>query len=282
MSATMELAANQARAKEEAERLKWVRRVRPMALGSYLLRFVSNGERRTVIDAGDGVVMYSDPVSLIGHQTLLKGQYEPGTFRAFRQYCREGDVVLDVGANEGLFTSFAGRLVGESGTVIAIEPQSRMADLVRVNTALNGLNNVQVFNAAMGQADGEEMEINLYPALQNGAASFVRKGFFLRRRERCQFVSPETVAESCNTSRFDVVKIDTEGFEAEVVNSLTSFLAEGRIRTILLDYHLSVLQQRQIDPADIHSTLLQHGMQPEKEDLKLDGYVAYHRAGSDS
>ena len=58
---------------------------------------------------------------------------------------KEGDVVIDVGAYVGMFTIRASELVGESGRVIAIEPEPRNFSYLERNT--EGLNNVSLVRA---------------------------------------------------------------------------------------------------------------------------------------
>jgi FkbM family methyltransferase len=50
-----------------------------------------------------------------------------------------GDVIVDVGANIGVFTVIASKLVGSRGRVVAIEPNSESAKRLERNIALNSL-----------------------------------------------------------------------------------------------------------------------------------------------
>src|SRR5688572_15667139 len=49
---------------------------------------------------------------------------EEGTITWIRTYVQPGQVFLDVGANIGLYSLVAGRMVGETGRVYAVEPHS--------------------------------------------------------------------------------------------------------------------------------------------------------------
>ena len=46
-----------------------------------------------------------------------------------------GSVAIDIGANIGCHTSMLASLVGETGRVIAYEPQPLLAQILRLNTA---------------------------------------------------------------------------------------------------------------------------------------------------
>jgi FkbM family methyltransferase len=67
---------------------------------------------------------------------------------------KPGDVIVDVGANIGIFTVMASKLVGSRGRIVAIEPNSESAKRLERNIALNRLNNVTVYHAAVTGAPG--------------------------------------------------------------------------------------------------------------------------------
>jgi FkbM family methyltransferase len=58
-------------------------------------------------------------------------------------------VVLDGGANDGLFTLYSARHVAPSGTVLAVEPSTREFSRLAANLRLNRLDNVQMINRGL-------------------------------------------------------------------------------------------------------------------------------------
>ena len=73
----------------------------------------------------------------------------------FRQYLREGDVVVDVGANIGTLTLAAAARVGASGKVFAFEPHPRTYAFLIDNIRLNAFTNVDAKCCALGETNGE-------------------------------------------------------------------------------------------------------------------------------
>jgi FkbM family methyltransferase len=65
------------------------------------------------------------------------GAFELDTLRALESLVKEGDVVLDVGANVGAHTLHLARLVGPQGRVIAFEPTDFAMAKLRANLDLN-------------------------------------------------------------------------------------------------------------------------------------------------
>ena len=79
---------------------------------------------------------------------------EPSVQRTLRAIIRPGDVFLDIGANVGFFTILGARLVGDSGSVVAFEPEPRNVAALRDNVALNDFANVTVVAAAVSSSTG--------------------------------------------------------------------------------------------------------------------------------
>ena len=55
---------------------------------------------------------------------------DPLLFQLVRQFVKQGATVWDIGANVGLFSFAAAALAGESGSVLAIEPDPWLASLM--------------------------------------------------------------------------------------------------------------------------------------------------------
>jgi len=79
---------------------------------------------------------------------LRSGKYEPHLTAVFERYCTPGTTVVDVGANLGYYSLLAARLVGPSGRVIALEPNSENCRLLLSSMRRSGLANVQVLPVA--------------------------------------------------------------------------------------------------------------------------------------
>ena len=79
---------------------------------------------------------------------LRSGEYEPHLTAVFERYCRPGMTVVDVGANLGYYSLLAARLVGPSGRVVALEPNSENCRLLLSSLRRSGLGNVQVLPVA--------------------------------------------------------------------------------------------------------------------------------------
>ena len=81
-------------------------------------------------------------------------QYEPHLTRFYEQHVRDGATVVDVGANIGFHTLLAARLVGETGRVIAFEPNSENCRLILLGLHKNGLGNVALYPVGLSDRAG--------------------------------------------------------------------------------------------------------------------------------
>src|SRR5215831_491659 len=97
-----------------------------------------------------GQISYCDSDPVLGEALATYGEYFEGEVNIFRQYCREGDTVVDAGANVGAHTQALASIVGPKGRVIAIEPQRPMFMLLCANMIMNDYLQVEPHWAAVG------------------------------------------------------------------------------------------------------------------------------------
>ena len=88
---------------------------------------VQLGEEDAVRCAVGEVELLADAADAGVTPGLRSGEYEPHLTAVFERYCKPGMTVVDVGANLGYYSLLASRLVGPSGRVVALEPNSENA-----------------------------------------------------------------------------------------------------------------------------------------------------------
>jgi len=95
------------------------------------------------------------PMSNSASNLFYFGQfYEYDEMRFLARYLRPGDGFIDGGANIGTYSLLAARIVGRGGHIDAFEPDPQSADRCRENLALNGLEWVEVHEAALADHEG--------------------------------------------------------------------------------------------------------------------------------
>jgi FkbM family methyltransferase len=103
--------------------------------------------------------------------------------RASASNAAAGGTFIDIGANEGFFSSLAAKVVGPSGLVVAVEPQGQLGDVLEINLTLNGSGNFRIYNVAISEVGRGTVDISLTPISNTGATSAVRKYRWSRKTE---------------------------------------------------------------------------------------------------
>jgi FkbM family methyltransferase len=137
---------------------------------------------------------------------------ERAIFAVLREQLRPGDTFIDAGANIGVYSVFAARLVGSDGKVLAVEMMSDTADRLKHNLALNGISNVAVCHAALSNTVGQLVTAKVTPG-KYGQAS-ISKGI---SEDAAISISVKTTTLdeiSKNLTGVRLVKMDLEGAEA--------------------------------------------------------------------
>jgi FkbM family methyltransferase len=261
--------------KKTRDRLRWLFKIRPNTLASPLYRLFSPYDRRTVVDVGD-IQFSCDPLSYTAGEIIEHGTYESETLEMLGRYLKPGAVFVDIGANEGFIASAAARIVGETGTVVAIEPQSEIARTLTTNLAINCRGKAFVFQKAMAQEDDQEITIHLAPYVNSGGSSIVRRPF-MARKEVVRTISFRKLVELTNVQEIDLIKVDVEGFEKEIVESMLASNAMSLIKNLALDYHAAILADRKVDPRTIETQILETGMKKLESEGEFNGYTVYGR-----
>ena len=86
---------------------------------------------------------------------FFAGTYEEDQTEVFCRLVKDGEAVIDVGANVGYYTLLASRLVGPGGAVLACEPEPLNTSYLRRHVQANRLANVTILETALGGGRGE-------------------------------------------------------------------------------------------------------------------------------
>ncbi len=125
---------------------------------------------------------------------------------------RPGDIFVDIGANCGLYSILAARRVGPIGRVIAIEPLRIMLERLVFNAKINGIENIETIEAAVGDANGT---VTIYARPDNyGQSSLVRTIGAMTSQVR---VKPLYEAVPRSVEAIAAMKVDVEGYEDRVL-----------------------------------------------------------------
>lgn len=167
----------------------------------------------------------------IQHNIYFLGEYSASELKLLDKFLQQGAVFIDVGANIGLFTLHASRLVGNTGRVISFEPFSTNFTSLTNHIRINELVNVRAEKLALGSKNDF---VNLYynPDEQNlGMVSTHQTEHCII--EQTNIVSLDTYIKDNPVSRIDLIKIDVEGHEYEALIGMQNMLIKHRPTIII-------------------------------------------------
>jgi len=127
-----------------------------------------------------------------------------------------GKVFVDVGANFGVYTLVASKLVGETGKVLAFEPSAESFAILRQNIELNHLSNVRAFRVALAQTRSQAWLNYGWDPVCNWMSKD-RDPLRGNEGEEVQTDTLDQLLEENGVTRVDAIKIDVEGAEELVL-----------------------------------------------------------------
>ncbi|GAA1603438.1 hypothetical protein GCM10009789_66800 [Kribbella sancticallisti] len=180
------------------------------------------------------------------------GRYEPALQRFLQEEIRPDDVVLDVGANIGLHTLTAAKLLREfgGGRVIAFEPAEDCLDKLRTAAERNHLANlIETVPAALGEwkHQAELRADNRYDAADVGVRSLYGDGLVV---QQVPVIRLDDWARENGLQRLDIVKLDIEGSESAALGGATRTLTRLQPRAVLVEDKREDQRRRLYDVLD--------------------------------
>lgn len=136
-----------------------------------------------------------------------------------------GDLFVDIGANIGSYSVLASKVCG--ARTIAVEPDPDTAKALRRNIVVNGIENrVRVVEAALGATTGTVS----FTVGRDTVNRVARPG-----DENVREVPVRTLDHILGGEAPRIIKIDVEGFEAEVFKGASATLADPTLEAIITE-----------------------------------------------
>jgi FkbM family methyltransferase len=171
----------------------------------------------------------------------LYAAYKAYTDRAERGLLRkilfQDAVVVDVGANIGIYSQLLSRCVGPNGLVHSFEPSPD--NFRRLSAATDDLSNVRLTQAAVGERSGD-CKLYVSDKLNVDHRAYTADG------DSRHAVPTEMVALDDYFKpgqRVDLIKMDIQGYELHALRGAQRVLQENRDINLLLEFWPAGLRQ---------------------------------------
>lgn len=212
----------------------------------------NNTQYRVFYDRLLQAYVWSDMADWSGRWHYYTGKfYDKKNQFLILTYLREGDVFIDAGANVGMHTILASRVVGSSGQVHSFEPQSQLAKVIQAQLVLNNIKNVSFHQVGLSD---ESTELTLRNQLSHhGTASFRLNPGQGEELLTIQIVRAESLLPDLTKQRV-LIKVDVEGFEYKVIKGFGDLLEKPNI-ALSVEVTDEWLRETGSSAADLYSYL---------------------------
>ncbi|WP_018348168.1 FkbM family methyltransferase [Longispora albida] len=207
------------------ERLPFVR-----AAHQALFRLTCDGTEQQADFRGSRLTVPTSDITMA--PGLLRGYYEKWELTAFEQLAAASGLIVDVGANIGVYACAGGLHLPPGGRLVAIEPVPQSISYLRHNLAANGLDGVvQVIEAAAGAHPGR-LRLHLASGAigTHSAASSNVTG-----HGGLADVPMIRVDDVVFGQPVDVLKVDVEGYDGYVLRGAEEMLHRDQ-PAMLIEY----------------------------------------------
>jgi len=185
---------------------------------------------------------------------FLDGTYKAGTLDIMKKCLRKGDIFIDVGANMGLMSIFASKVLDNNGIVYSFEPEPETFMILKKNIEINLIKNIRIYNIGLGEKKSKSY-IYTNPYAGRGSASLVKT---LSQNDSKRYeVYIETLDNFIlehNVTDVKMLKIDVEGWELQVLKGAKYLLQSEWAPIICIEY--SKIQSSDEQLLDIYSYIL--------------------------
>jgi len=211
---------------------------------------------RFSVDDGEQQASFWVPNDMVLYRTMNAFRLEPGTIDWIAGMGGD-DVLLDIGANIGIYTIWAARTRGIR--VFAFEPESQSYGVLCRNIVLNKLEGlVRAYCAGASDRDGLD---TLYLTRFDAGFSHHQLGYevdallrpaTLPHRQGCVSVCLDRAVASGDLPPPSHIKIDVDGFEHKVIAGLRLTLSHPSVRSVLVEINRDVSEAQMIIDELIH------------------------------
>ncbi|MFC2002727.1 FkbM family methyltransferase, partial [Chloroflexota bacterium] len=178
-----------------------------------------------------GSKMHTDPHEAAFFVTAALNPYESFETQIFEQVVKEGDTVVDLGANVGYYTLLASRIVGERGKVCTFEPDPKTYDLLLKNIELNKYSNIDPVPKAVTNKVGTAKFFLSHEPGANTLHQHKGSGRFIE-------VETETLDHFFQNRGeiINFIKMDIEGGEMDALSGMDRLISQNRNLKMFVEF----------------------------------------------
>ncbi len=239
---------------------------------SRALGFLTGGKVKSVVNQAN---LYLDLREVIQRRMFL-GIYEPIETEWFKECVEAGDIIIDVGANFGHYTTLGATLVGAKGKVFAFEPSPIASKVIEDAIKESSIQNVMLTKSAVGKNIGI---VNLFlPTTQHLHSPSIMKSDPSFITLQIPVIALDTFEPLISVPLIKLIKIDVEGYEPNVLDGMNNMLREKRILNIFCEFNSWWLERNETTTRQLLERFLDYGYKIHKQTDLQEGLVGHNGA----
>jgi len=212
------------------------------------LKEYENFDPKCTIEVEDKKITFQTPNRLTRWRVDTLLTKEPHTIDWLNEI-EPKETLLDIGANVGMYSIYAGAVRG--ATVIALEPESQNYSILNMNIRLNKLDHL-IAAYCIGVSDRDTFDYIFMSNLMAGDAnhavgeplnmdlqSFSKSIEFA---QGCITYKIDSLVEDNKLPVPDYVKIDVDGFEHKVVEGAKKTLSNKKVKSVIIEINPKLLE----------------------------------------
>ena len=168
---------------------------------------------------------------------------ETKELQLLRNIIKEGDTVIDIGANIGFYTLLFRNIVGKKGRVIAFEPEPKNFSLLRKTIDTNNFENVIAYQMAVGSKNSK---VKLLLSEDAGEHQISDNGH----------IDVDCIRLDDYIKSADFIKLDVEGYEIEILKGMQNLLQKNII--LMSEFYVKLLVNNS-NPKEFFTILTENG-----------------------
>lgn len=181
----------------------------------------------------------------------IRGYHEKTATRIARGSIKEGDTVIDIGANIGYYTLLFAKWVGPTGKVYAFEPEPTNFQLLEKNVKANNYKNITIFQKAVSDKNDK---LSFYISDESSAANQLFKP-----QKFSQIIDVDSVKlDECLPidEKINFIKLDIQGAEGTAIKGMNSILKNNSNTVIMQEWWPDAIKKYGMD-SDEHLKILE-------------------------
>lgn len=200
-----------------------------------------------------GVPLLTNIYDGIGAYQFFQGEYALARVSEIREAVKEGDIVIDIGANIGYFTVLLANLVGPKGKVYAFEPDPRNFHLLQRTIERNGWTHVIAEQKAVSNKAGEFLLYQTWGGTGNSLTPVEHNSTV-----RVHVVTLDDFLS--DEHHIDFIKMDMDGSEPLAIQGMAQLIRRSPNLRVLAEYQPGNLKRYLGNPMDFITIAEQHGL----------------------